>query len=300
VRVNYQILLKQNLQDLNPIFIGESECPPGYEGFANVNGNCCVLYRIHRGCGKVRIQNITYPVKAGQFFFIPVGEQGPMTADKEKPWFFQWIGFTGTLAHDFLQLPPVFDVPRSITDQMYDLRTPCENLASRITSDLFLLHATLTKSKPDRTDHVQQVVDHITTSYMHKFSVAEFAKELGINACHLSRLFTKKMGRSIQDYLLTVRIFNSKLYLNKGYSVKEAALMCGFNDANNFTKLFKKKTGYTPTQWKSKLALNEDNVPPYPQRPTFSQMVSFEQTDKDREPLVYHRKKKESCQTECE
>jgi len=288
VRINYQILLKQTLQDLNPIFIGESECPPGYEGYANAIGNCCVLYRIHQGCGTVRIQGVTYPVKAGQFFLVPVGEQGPMVADLKSPWFFQWIGFTGTLANDFLQLPPVFDVPRELSDRLYDLRNPCENMASRITADLFLLHATLTKSKADRSNHVQWVVDYITTSYMHKLSVAELANELGLNACHLSRQFTKKVGRSIQDYLLTVRVFNAKLYLNKGYSVKEAALLCGFNDPNNFTKLFKKKTGYTPTQWKEKLALNEDNVPPYNQR-----MVPFSQVDEDRVPLLYRRGQKD-------
>lgn len=293
MRVNYQILLKQNLQDLNPLFIGESECPPGYEGYANINGNCCVLYRVHRGRGKVRIMGTTYHVGPGQFFLIPVGEQGPMTADTENPWFFQWIGFTGTLAHDFLQLPPVFDVPRSIVNQMYDLRTPSDNLSSRITSDLFLIHATLTKPTPDRTDHVQRVVDHINTSYMHKFSVAEIANELGINACHLSRQFTKKVGRSIQDYLLTIRVFNAKLYLNKGYSVKEAALMCGFNDPNNFTKLFKKKTGYTPTQWKAKQALGEDNLPPYPLRSDVPNLT-FDQIDTDRNPLMYHRKKKKA------
>lgn len=292
MRVNYQILLKQTLQDLNPIFIGESETPPGYEGFANINANCCVLYRVHRGRGSVRIGGTTYPVRAGQFFFVPVGEPGPMVADKDQPWFFQWIGFTGTLANDFLQLPPVFNVPRELSDRLYDLRNPCENMASRITSDLFLLHATLTKSKADRSNHVQWVVDYITSSYMHKLSVAELANELGLNACHLSRQFTKKVGRSIQDYLLTVRVFNAKLYLNKGYSVKEAALMCGFNDPNNFTKLFKKKTGYTPTEWIAKMALSEDNVPPYPQRPDTPNMT-FAQVDKDRVPLLYHRGRKE-------
>ena len=95
------------------------------------------------------------------------------------------------------------------------------------------------------------------------------------------------MGRSIQDYLLSVRVFNAKLYLNKGYSVKEAALMCGFNDPNNFTKLFKKKTGYTPTQWKNKLALSEDNVPPYPNR-----NVDHIKVSKDMEHMRYHRTKK--------
>lgn len=271
--LNYQILLKQNLQDLNPIFVGESECPPGHEGTANAR-NCCVLYRVYRGRGKVRLQNTTHDVDAGQFFLIPVGELATMHADKEDPWFFQWIGFTGTLSYDFLQLPTVFDVPEEVTSQMYDLRMPCENLGSRITSDLFLLHSLLTRSKPERSDHVQRVVDHIISSYMFKVSVAELADEMGINSCHLSRQFTKKMGTSIQDYLLSVRVANAKQHLNKGYSVKEAALLCGFNDPNNFTKLFKKKTGFTPTEWKTKLALSEDSRSPYQPYPPVK-TVSF-------------------------
>lgn len=281
--LNYQILLKQNLQDLNPIFVGESECPPGHEGTANAR-NCCVLYRVHRGRGKIRLQNTTYPVEAGQFFLIPVGELGQMYADKNEPWFFQWIGFTGSLSYDFLQLPTVFDVPEEVTSQMYDLRMPCENLGSRITSDLFLLHSLLTRPKPERSDHVQRVVDHIISSYMFKISVTELADEMGINSCHLSRQFTKKMGTSIQDYLLSVRVANAKQHLNKGCSVKEAALLCGFNDPNNFTKLFKKKTGFTPTEWKQKMALSEDSRSPYQPYPPVKS-IPFDEDQKRHENL---------------
>ncbi|MBQ9968810.1 MAG: AraC family transcriptional regulator [Oscillospiraceae bacterium] len=263
MRIHYQLMLKQSLQDLNPIFMGESECEPSHEGHASQSGNCYVLYRIYRGKGKVRIGDTTYSPRPGQFFLIPPGELGSFTTDKEDPWFFQWIGFTGTLAHDFLSLPPVFDVPPSLFARLYDPRTTTENLVTRITSDLFLLHATLTHPAAPRSDYIQWVVEHITASYMQKLSVAELAAELGINACHLSRQFTKKIGMSIQEYLLTVRVINAKLYLNKGYSVKEAALMCGFNDPNNFTKLFKKKTGYSPKEWKKKLALSEDSRSPF-------------------------------------
>ena len=288
MELNYQILLKQNLQDLNPIFIGESECPPGYEGIANAR-NCCVLYRVYRGRGRIRLQNTTYPVEAGQFFLIPVGELGRMYADKDEPWFFQWIGFTGTLSYDFLQLPTVFDVPSEITNQMYDLRMPCENLGSRITSDLFLLHSTLTRSKPDRTDHVQRVVDHIISSYMFKVSVADLAREMGVNSCHLSRQFTKKMGTSIQDYLLSVRVSNAKQHLNRGYSVKETALLCGFNDPNNFTKLFKKKTGFTPTEWKEKMALSEDSRSPYHSYPPVKS-IPFDETQNRQKRMLNKEK----------
>ena len=255
--LNYQILLKQNLQDLNPLFIGEAECPAGLLELADAR-SCSVLYYLRDGRGSVRIKGVTYPVQKGEFFLVPVGELAEITAAEDSSWTFQWIGFNGTLAYDFLQLPPVFSLPKEITAQLYDLRKPYQNIGTRVASDLLLIHSVLSKPKPDRTNHVQRVIDHILSSYMFKISVTELADEMGIHACHLSRQFTKKMGCSIQKYLLTVRVANAKNYLNQGYSVKETALLCGFGDTSNFSKLFKKETGLAPTPWKENIKLPED------------------------------------------
>ena len=156
--------------------------------------------------------------------------------------------------------------------QLYDLQTPCENIGSRVSSDLLLIHSSLVRTKPDRTDHVQKVTDHILTSYMFKVSVEALAAEMGINSSHLSRQFTQKMGCSIRKYLLTVRIANAKNYLNQGFSVKEAALLCGFRDTANFSKLFKKETGLAPAHWKAEMDLwKVDRTPtaPYPPKKSF-------------------------------
>lgn len=251
--LNYQIMLKQNLQDLNPLFIGEAHCPAGVREIANAR-NCSVIYRIRCGSGMVRIKDVEHPVQEGEFFLVPVGEVADIFAGDDG-WTFQWIGFNGALAYDFLQLPTVFTLPQTLAAQLYDLQEPCENIGSRVSSDLLLIHSVLTRTKPDRTDHVQRVVDRILSSYMFKVSVEELAKEMGINSCHLSRQFTKKMGCSIREYLLTVRIANAKNHLIQGYSVKEAALLCGFNDTSNFSKLFKKEVGFSPAQWVQEMRL---------------------------------------------
>ena len=251
--LNYQIMLKQNFQDLNPLFIGEAELPEGYKELATAR-SCSVLYYTRRGCGTVRIGDTTYRAAEGQFFLIPVGIIAEITASENCSWHFQWIGFNGTLAVDFLQLPTTFSLPETVTVHLYDLQEDCSNIGSRVSSDLLLIHSVLTKPKPDRTDHVQKVVDHILSSYMFKVSVDSLAAELGINSCYLSRRFTQKMGCSIRSYLLQVRISNAKNYLNQGYSVKEAALLCGFQDVSNFSKLFKKETGFAPTHWVSEMA----------------------------------------------
>ena len=269
--LNYQIMLKQNLQDLNPLFIGEAELPPGYKELATAP-SCSVLYFSRHGHGTVRINDTTYQAQEGQFFLIPVGTTAGIVAAKDGPWHFQWIGIGGTLAFDFLQLPTVFSLPDAVTAHLYDLQQPCENIGSRVSSDLLLIHSVLTKPKPDRTDHVQKVVDHILSSYMFKVCVDTLAAEMGINSCYLSRKFTQKMGCSIRQYLLTVRISNAKNYLNQGYSVKETALLCGFQDTANFSKLFKKETGLSPVHWKTELdAWKVDRSPnaPYPPKRAF-------------------------------
>lgn len=267
--LNYQILLKQNLQDLNPLFAGEAECPPGLLELADAR-SCSVLYYLYHGSGTVRIKGITYPVRKGEFFLVPVGELAQITAAEDTGWGFRWIGFNGTLAYDFLQLPPVFSLPDDVTVQLYDLRSPMQNVGTRIASDLLLIHSTLSKPKPDRTDHVQRVVDHILSSYMFKVSVTELAQDMGIHSCHLSRQFTKKMGCSIQKYLLSVRVANAKNHLNQGYSVKETALLCGFGDSSNFSKLFKKEVGLAPSDWRKQLKLwDNDRQTPYPPKQNY-------------------------------
>jgi len=269
--LNYQIMLKQNLHDLNPLFIGEAELPAGYKELATAR-SCSVLYYSRRGCGSVRIGDTVHTASQGQFFLVPVGTVAEITASEDASWHFQWIGFGGVLAVDFLQLPTVFTLPEAVTERLYDLKEPCQNIGSRVSGDLLVIHSVLTKSKPDRTDHVQKVVDHILSSYMFKVSIADLAKEMGVNSSYLSRIFTKKMGCSIRSYLLQVRISNAKNYLNQGYSIKEAALLCGFQDTANFSKLFKKETGFAPAHWMAEMfqwRVDRSPTAPYPPKRAF-------------------------------
>lgn len=246
---NYQFLLKQNLQDLNPISVGEADCPPGHSTKLDMHTSS-VLHYVRRGRGTLHIKDKVYPVETGQFFLVMIGENAVCTSDQNEPWEYQWICFTGVLSHDFAQLPPVFSLPEEIVSRLFDLRHPEENMGIRVASDLLLLHSKLIKPKQSPRDYVQQVIGYVQTSYMRKLSIAQLAKELGIDRCHLSRLFKEKMHTSIQDYILRFRISESKRYLKYGYSIKETALLCGFSDPSNFTRLFTREEEISPSQWK--------------------------------------------------
>ena len=262
---NYQILLKQNLQDLNPITVGEAECPPGQKTLLDMRTSS-VLHYVRRGRGTLYLKEQVYPVETGQFFLVMLGENAVCVSDPEDPWEYQWVGFTGVLSHDFAQLPPVFSLPEELVERLYDLRTPEENLAPRLASDLFLLHSKLISPKQPKRDYVQQTIDYVQTSYMHKLSVSDLAKELGVDRSHLSRQFKSKMNISIQDYILCIRLSESKRYLKYGYSIKETALLCGFGDPPNYTRLFRREEGICPTDWKKryvKKRQKEQSFEPY-------------------------------------
>ena len=260
--MNYQILLKQNLQDLNPISVGEAACPAGNKTIINAKTSSVIHY-IRHGRGKLHIKDQVYDVEAGQFFLVMIGESAKCVADDEDPWEYQWICFTGVLSHDFAQLPPVFSVPEDILSRLFDLRCPEENMGCRIASDLLLLHSKLISPKEHQRDYVQAALDAIQTTYMHKISATTLAKEMGIDRSHLSRLFKSRMDISIQDYILRYRISESKRYLKSGYSVKETALLCGFNDPPNFTKMFSREEGITPSEWKKIYVKNRHTDQPF-------------------------------------
>jgi AraC-like DNA-binding protein len=75
------------------------------------------------------------------------------------------------------------------------------------------------------------------------------AKELGVSASFLSRIFKKEIGIPIHEYLNQYRISKS-LSLLKTHSITEVGYICGFCDNSHFISIFKKYIGTTPMQYK--------------------------------------------------
>jgi len=83
------------------------------------------------------------------------------------------------------------------------------------------------------------------------WSKQKLADEMGLDRHYLSRLFRENTGQSIQDYLVTTRLEEAARLLLLGHSVQDAALLCGYEDVSNFSKMFKKKYGKSPANWRN-------------------------------------------------
>ena len=57
-------------------------------------------------------------------------------------------------------------------------------------------------------------------------------------------------GKTITEYINEVRLKKSIELLKSGnVNITEIAIICGFNDVNYFSRLFKKKYGVSPTKF---------------------------------------------------
>lgn len=80
--------------------------------------------------------------------------------------------------------------------------------------------------------------------------MSTIAQNLYINYHYLSKLFSKVTGTTLSDYLTNYRIEKAKELIDSGYlSLQAIAARCGYEDANYFSKCFKKKYGISPSAY---------------------------------------------------
>ena len=101
------------------------------------------------------------------------------------------------------------------------------------------------------TDRFESIIEYINNNFSDpKISIGKLADMFFYSKKYLSSLFIKKTDVKFTDYLNSVRIQHGiKLIKENSYSVSEIALKCGFSDPLYFSKVFKKITNKTPTEF---------------------------------------------------
>lgn len=82
-------------------------------------------------------------------------------------------------------------------------------------------------------------------------SVESYAKELTITSVHLNRVCKAIVKKSALQIIHEYLIAEAKKYLlNTNYSISEVSYLLNFKDPAYFTRLFKKQTGVSPSEFK--------------------------------------------------
>ncbi len=100
---------------------------------------------------------------------------------------------------------------------------------------------------------VRDVIKYIRKNFSDKITLDEVAKYVCADKYALSRDFKKLTGYTIIEYLNFYRCGQATNLIKSGYSVSEAAYLCGFNNLSFFTKTYKEHTGVLPSVAKNNI-----------------------------------------------
>ncbi len=98
---------------------------------------------------------------------------------------------------------------------------------------------------------VQKIMLAVEMDLSQSLTLQYFADCLSVNSSYLSNLFRKEVGITITDYVTNHRILHAAdLLLTSKQAVKAIAKQVGFSDVQYFSRVFKKKMGKTPSQFR--------------------------------------------------
>ncbi|NEI72635.1 helix-turn-helix domain-containing protein [Rhizobium lusitanum] len=226
-----------------------------------------VLQHTISGTGRLRYESRSYRVNAGETLLVLVPHNHRYWLQKGERWEYFWISMNGEEALRIHRLilaaaGPVLKLQQATIDHLADCslrlvkgaETPASasavayEAAMALYDDVFGSHA----FAADRSA-MQIVIDHIHANLDKPLPVDELARVSGLSRAHFSRVFAESEGVPPAEFVLQQRMQRAAKLLTKAafIPVKEVAIMSGFDDANYFSKVFRRIYGINPTEFRT-------------------------------------------------
>ncbi|MBU5267367.1 phosphoenolpyruvate hydrolase family protein [Virgibacillus proomii] len=100
----------------------------------------------------------------------------------------------------------------------------------------------------NKEDYVEFIKDYISTHYMDEITLNDLASILNLSRPYLSSLFKIEVGIPFTQYLIDFRLNRAiEIMQEKRLPLSTVAEMVGYPDYAQFSKIFKKRKGVSPT-----------------------------------------------------
>jgi len=247
---------------------GYEHCKPGHS-YGPVLRSGYLIHYILEGCGCYQARGRRFDLKKGDAFLICPDELIFYQADRQKPWTYTWIGFQGVKIREYLERTSLLDTLvfhygqdsqlQLCHEKMFEANQKPKNrdliLNSILYDYLFLLANKFPNerfSAQERQEiYVKEALIYLTSHYDSRLSVRSLAQHLGLDRSYLHRLFKAATRLSPQEYLLDLRIRKAcELLQETELSISIISLSVGYEDTLYFSKLFRRKRGVSPSQYR--------------------------------------------------
>lgn len=227
-----------------------------------------VLVLMISGTRTFRIYGEDHAVHGGEFFLLPPYVRHYGLQHDEHEAYFAHFQADGTeapppteLDNGHILLPLWGQVPLELP--CFELmeyaachRAPPffnENfLSSQIQAILYQLSLAMQKKRlwPKRENRTAlQILQYIDNNKGRQLQNQDYAAAFGMTYRRLNAIFQAVYGVTIKQMQGILRVEQAKRMLSSGYTILETSAACGFEDYFYFLKVFKSKTGMTPSQY---------------------------------------------------
>jgi len=229
-----------------------------------------VLEYVVSGKGYIESGNHKYTVKEGDFYLLNRYTTPYYYADPNDPYTKIWVNIAGrfvnALAYAYQITEPVLIIhDPSLESYIHRIHTELLNLPSdekkrsydaimNLLLELFQQIDRIRKKEPTirKSATFKQITDYIYENILlENLDVDYVATYFYMSYSTIYRLCMNHVGLSPKHYILKLKIDYAKtMFSSTNCSVSKAAETLNFSSPLYFSKVFKKYTGYSPTDWK--------------------------------------------------
>ncbi|WP_379155735.1 AraC family transcriptional regulator [Paenibacillus sp. sgz5001063] len=248
------------------IIKGNGYKPPNSHKWGPGVRDVYALHYIVSGKGYLETGHATFSLMTGESFMIFPDTEVYYYPDPQDPWEYYWIEFNGLEASRLLSMiniaadhPVLKASPQDFKPLFHRVNSAGIEPFERERSDagLHLLLSYYMEHYPSdkvffKKDYVLAARDYIESNFWNpSLSVLDVVEFVKIERSYLFRLFKEENGVSISGYLTAFRIQRAcELLTNSQLSIKSLSYSVGYQDPLYFSKIFKKATSYTPSQYR--------------------------------------------------
>ena len=103
----------------------------------------------------------------------------------------------------------------------------------------------------DDSRRILKVKSFIAQNYMDELRLKQLADIAGMSSSAFSRFFKLHTGRNLSEYIIDIRLgYAARLLVDTSRSISEISFECGFNNLSNFNRIFKRKKGCSPSEFR--------------------------------------------------
>lgn len=98
---------------------------------------------------------------------------------------------------------------------------------------------------------IQKIQKYINDNYKEEIRLSQLAELIEMNPIAFSRFFKLRTGRGLSDYIIDIRLgYAARSLLDTMMTISEICYESGFNNLSNFNRIFKKKKGCSPKEFR--------------------------------------------------